>query len=102
MNMPAREAKWAAGGFAGGFLFCYLLIGAFQPRPAAPPLLASAKPTAAWPPVPAVPAVPIVQATNLELPEFHIQSPPRWLGPGLPPPGVVNPGYSLDLIDTHY
>jgi hypothetical protein len=59
MKMRARELKWAAAGFAGGFLFCYCLIGAFQSHPAAaPPLLASAAPAAAWHPVQVVPAVP--------------------------------------------
>ena len=83
----------------GGFLLCYLLVGAFRSQPAASPVLATATPGAAWLPVP---AVPVFQVTNLQLPELRIESPPRWVGPGLPPPGALNTGYSLDLIDTHY
>jgi hypothetical protein len=97
MNMPTREMKWGAGGFLGGFLLCYLLIGGLLSQPPASPLVARMTPTTAWP---AVAAVPGVQVTNFPLPELRIESPPRWLGPGLPP-GPPHPGYSLDLIDTH-
>ena len=97
MSMPAREIKWAAGGFIGGFVLCYLLLGAFQPQTPAAPLLPWVTPTTAWP---AVAVVPGVQVTNFPLPELRIESPSRWLGPGLPP-GPPHPGYSLDLIDTH-
>ena len=97
MNMPAREIRWAAAGFIGGFLLCYLLIGAFQSHRPASPLLARVRPATAWPPVPAVPGV---QVTNVALPELRIELPPRWHGPELHP-GQPHPGYSLDLIDTH-
>jgi hypothetical protein len=102
MSMTARNIKWAVSGFVGGFLFCYLLIGAFQSQRAASPLLAKATPAVAWPQAPVIATVPTVLVTNLGLSELHIESPPRWLGPGLPPPRVSNPNYSLDLIDTHY
>ena len=97
--MRAKEVKWATAGFIGGFLLCYLLVGAFRPQPAASPVLAKAGPGAAWLPFQAVPAV---QVTNLRLPELRIiELPPRWEGPGVLPPSLMNPGYSLDLIDTH-
>jgi hypothetical protein len=54
MNMRAREMKWAAGGFVGGFLLCYLLIGASRSQPPALGLLTKATPITAWPPVPLV------------------------------------------------
>jgi hypothetical protein len=97
MSMPAREIKWGAGGFIGGFLLCYLLIGAFRSQTPASPLLAKVTSPAAWP---SAPAVLVVQVTNFPLPELRIEALPRWLGPGLPP-GPPHPGYSLDLIDTH-
>jgi len=92
--MRTKEVKWATGGFLGGFLLCYLLFGVFRPQPAASPVLAKATPGAAW-------LLPVVQVTNLQLPGLRIESPLRWVGPGLPPPRAPNPGYSLDLIDTH-
>lgn len=95
--MKVNEVKWATGGLAGGFLL-YLLVGTFRSQPAVSPLLAKA-PGAAWLPVP---AMSVVQVTNLELPELRIESPPRWVGLGLPSLGVLNSGYSLDLIDTHF
>ena len=99
MDMRRREITWAAGGFIGGFLLCYLLIGAFQSHRPASRFLARMTPAAAWPPVAATPAV---QLTNVTWPELRIESPPRWLGPGTAP-GCVRPGYSLDLIDdTHH
>ncbi len=94
MNMARRKIKWAAAGFVGGFLLCYLLIGAFQ-SPRAPSRL-MARVTAP----PAFPPVPTVQVTNIALPQLRIQSPPRWPGSGVPP-ASPHPGYSLDLIDTH-
>jgi hypothetical protein len=39
MNMRAREMQWAAAGFVGGFLLCYLLVGASRSQPPAPGLL---------------------------------------------------------------
>lgn len=95
--MTAREIKWAAGGFLGGFLLCYLLIGAFQTQPASPGLVTKAAPVTAWPPV-QVALAPL--PTNLQPPEVIIELPPRWEGPGVPRPSLLNPGYSLDLIDT--
>jgi hypothetical protein len=88
--------RWAAGGFLGGFLLCYLLLTPFRPQPPAPGLLTSATPSTTWPPVPAV-------ATNIQLPEVRIASPDRWVDqmPGMPP-GPRPPGYSLDVIDTRY
>jgi hypothetical protein len=91
--------KWATGGFVGGLLLCYLLVGAFRSEPAASPVLVKATSGAAWLPVP---AVPVVRVTNLPLPELRIESPPRWVGRRLPPRRALNRGYSLDLIDTHY
>ena len=98
MDMKAREVKWAAGGFVGGFLLCYLLIGAFRATPPGPSLLTKATPIT-WPPVLAVPAM----VTNIQFPEMRIVGPDRWVEqvrgmPSHPRP----PGYSLDLIDTHY
>ena len=103
MNMSAREIKWAVGGFLGGFLLCYLLIGVFQSQPVSPDLLTSpelltnAAPGTVWPFGPLAPAV---LATNGQ--PTVIELPPRWVeqptGMAVTPP----PGYSLDLIDTHY
>jgi hypothetical protein len=99
MIMPRRELKWAAAGFIGGFLLCYLLIGASQFQRPASSHLARITPPTVWPPVPAVSGV---QLTNTALPEFRIESPPRWRGPE-PTPDRRHPGYSLDLIDdTHH
>ncbi len=100
MHINEREIKWAAGGFIGGFLVCWLLIGVFRPEPPTSPPLTGATPSAAWPPVPLAPAV---EFTNLELPELRIETPRlRWVWPS--PIQLVAPqsGYSLDLIDTHY
>ena len=96
MDMKPREVNWAAGGFAAGFLLCYVLIGAFRARPSGPALLTKATPTpVAWRPALAV-------VTNIQLPELHIVLPDRWEHV----PGTLSdprpPGYSLDLIDTHY
>ncbi len=94
MNMVRREIKWAAGGFVGGFLLCYFLMGTCQsPRPASP-LLGQVTPAE---PVPLVLAA---QFTNLALPKLHHDSIPRRLGPGTAS-GLPHPYYSLDLIDTH-
>src|ERR1035437_979620 len=97
MNMPAREIKWASGGFLGGFLLCYVLIGGLRSQPSASPLLARVTPSTVRP---TAVAVPRVQVMNVVLPDLRVESSPRWLGPGLPP-GPPHPGYSLDLIDTH-
>jgi len=97
MSMPAREIKWAAGGFIGGFLLCYLLIGAFQSQTPASPLLAKVTPSAEWPRTPAHIAV---HVTNFPSPVLRVESPPRWLGSELPP-GPPYPGYRFDLIDSH-
>src|SRR5512140_2429870 len=94
MNIQARETKWAACGFTGGFLLCYLLLGAFRSQSPAPALLTKAVPITAWPTVPAV-------VTNIQLPELRIMGPDRWVGPRMPSDPRL-PGYSLDLIDTHY
>jgi hypothetical protein len=100
MNMPRREIKWAAVGFAGGFLLCYLLVGAFQSHRPASSLLARVTSASAWP---AVPVLLGPQFTNVALPELRIESPPRWRGPAMAPGAPYRPhrGYSLDLIDTH-
>jgi len=89
--MRTRETKWAAGGFVGGFLLCYLLLGAFRSQSPAPGLLTRATPVTAW------------EVTNVQLPEVRIVSPDRWVEqvPGMPR-GPKPPGYSLDLIDTRY
>ena len=99
--MRAKEVKWAMGGFLGGFLLCYLLVGAFRSQPAASPVLAKATPGAAWLPAP---VLPVFEVTNFPLPEIRIELPPRVVGPvpEPPPPQLLNPNYSLDLIDTHY
>ncbi len=94
MDMSAREIKWAAGGFIGGFLLCYLLIGAFRSPSPAPGGLTKAALITAWPTLPVV-------VTNIQLPELHILGPDRWVGPEAPA-GYMPPSYSLDLIDTHY
>jgi len=96
MNIQARDMKWAGGGFVAGFLLCYLLIGAFRSQSPAPGLVTKATPRTAWPPVLGV-------VTNIQLPEVRIASPERWVEqvPGMPS-APKPPGYSLDLIDTHY
>ncbi len=94
MSMRAREMKWAVGGFVGGFLLCYILLGAFRVQPPAPGLLTKAAPITARPTLPAV-------VTNIQTPELRIIGPDRWLGPTLPT-DPRQPGRSLDLIDTHY
>jgi hypothetical protein len=96
MQLKGREIKWAVGGFLGGFSLCYVILGAFGHQPGASPLLAKVTPVTA---LPAIPAVAATTVTNLPLPAFRIELPPRWVGTSPEPPG---PGYSLDLIDdTH-
>ena len=93
MSMPRSEIKWAAGGFIGGFLLCYILLAAAQAQRPASPRLARVTLPVAWPPVPLT----AVQLTNMALPELRSEASPQRLGPGPAP----HPGYSLDLIDTH-
>ena len=95
MNMPAREMKWVVGGFVGGFMACYLLLGALRQQPAGASALAKVTPASAWPLLPTPAAA---MPTNLPAKEFHLHLPPRWVGTSPEPAG---PGYSTDLIDDH-
>jgi len=101
MRSNGREIKWAVCGCLGGFLFCYLLVGAFRAQPiSSPPPLVKAVGNVAWP---VLPAPPVVAVTNLKAPELRVELPPRWVGPSWELPSEIGrPGYFLDLIDTHY
>ena len=91
MNMRAPEIKWTAGGFVGGFLLCYLLLGPFRSQSPAPGLLTKATPVTPW------------LMTNSQLPEVRIALPDRWVEQVPGTPRSPKPlGYSLDLIDTRY
>jgi hypothetical protein len=94
--MRAQELKWAAGGFVGGFLLCYLLIGAFRSQPHTPAPAPAPGPVTLVTPATTWPSG-FVRVTNIQLPELRIIAPDRWTEP-VPLPR----GYTLDLIDTHY
>ena len=98
IDMKAPDMKWAAAGFVGGFLLCYLLLGAFRATPPRAAFLTKAAPIT-WSSVPSVSLV----VTNVQLRELHIVEPDRWLDqlPGMPF-NHRRSGYSLDLIDTRY
>ena len=92
MNMKAREARWVAGGLVAGCLLCCLLAGASRHQPAASPPSAGATPTITWP---TMTGLSTREVRVLQVPGLPLRLPTEWV------PGPAQPGYSLDLIDTH-
>jgi hypothetical protein len=114
------EVKYAIGGFAGGFLLCFLLLGSLGSLPLHTQQFAKAKPVSPssiaqemtitvtnlqigqmgiWQPpgwMLGVPSRKTVNITNMQIPVLRIWEPPRWRGFV---PGQPGWGYSLDLID---
>src|SRR5437868_1957748 len=107
MRPRRSELIWAAWGFAGGFVLCYLLVAGFSNPNVATRTTAKSissapqAPSKLWP----VYVTNTVFVTNnvpgpievkllFRIDEGMIQKGQTWVAP------VRRPGYSLDLIDT--